>query len=144
MKRNKDRQTDIKIYVQINIFGRSIESFFFFGALQKSAVKMQEKPEHEKFIVTCLICLFISEDSEGDIDLDRVLVLYEGEIMPYEVYCSINPGTNDADSVREYATFVGRTCSQRMLLFRKQRGILQCSGQLGLNETFKRKPCLFE
>ncbi|XP_025096854.1 arginyl-tRNA--protein transferase 1-like isoform X1 [Pomacea canaliculata] len=59
------------------------------------------------------------EDSEGDIDLDRVLVLYEGEIMPYEVYCSINPGTNDADSVREYATFVGRTCSQRMLLFRK-------------------------
>ncbi|XP_046549414.1 LOW QUALITY PROTEIN: arginyl-tRNA--protein transferase 1-like [Haliotis rubra] len=57
------------------------------------------------------------EDDNGNIDLDRVLVLYDSEAMPYEVYSFLKP--NDEAEVKEYAMLAGKTCAERMLLFRK-------------------------
>ncbi|XP_067676603.1 arginyl-tRNA--protein transferase 1-like isoform X1 [Haliotis asinina] len=59
------------------------------------------------------------EDDNGNIDLDRVLVLYDSEAMPYEVYSFLKPNANDEGEVKEYAMLAGKTCAERMLLFRK-------------------------
>nr|KAG5696778.1 hypothetical protein BaRGS_012801 [Batillaria attramentaria] len=59
------------------------------------------------------------EDVNGNIDIDRVLVLHDREAMPYEVYRFMNRQARDEEEVKEYATFVGRKCAERMLLFRK-------------------------
>ncbi|XP_046332185.1 arginyl-tRNA--protein transferase 1-like isoform X2 [Haliotis rufescens] len=65
----------------------------------------------------------LEEDGVGDdnsnIDLDRVLVLYDSEAMPYEVYSFMKPNANDEAEVKEYAMLAGKTCAERMLLFRK-------------------------
>ena len=63
--------------------------------------------------------LLCAEDAEGDIDVEQVLVMYEREAMSYEVYRLMNKDHCDEEQVREYASFVGMTCAQRMLLFRK-------------------------
>ncbi|KAK7483279.1 hypothetical protein BaRGS_00025446 [Batillaria attramentaria] len=59
------------------------------------------------------------EDVNGNIDIDRVLVLHDREAMPYEVYRFMNRQARDEEEVKEYAAFVGRKCAERMLLFRK-------------------------
>ncbi|KAL3881818.1 hypothetical protein ACJMK2_028210 [Sinanodonta woodiana] len=59
------------------------------------------------------------EDENGKIDVDQVLIIHNGEAMPYEVYKAINPESGDEEEIKEYATFVGRSCAERMLLFRK-------------------------
>ena len=65
----------------------------------------------------------LPEDEDGKIDIDRVLVLHARQAMPYEVYKAIKamvrPDSNDQEEVKEYAQFAGKTCAQRMLLFRK-------------------------
>ena len=62
---------------------------------------------------------FFAEDADGNINIDRVLVMYDREAMAYEVYRFINKDAHDEKEVKEYASFVGMTCAQRMLLFRK-------------------------
>ena len=57
-------------------------------------------------------------DEQGDPPLERVLVLHKRQAMPYAMYRMISPDADDADEVKEYASLVGRTCSQRILLYR--------------------------
>ncbi|KAK3603003.1 hypothetical protein CHS0354_016818 [Potamilus streckersoni] len=59
------------------------------------------------------------EDENGKIDVNQVLIVHNGEAMPYEVYKAINPESSDEEEIKEYATFIGRPCAERMLLFRK-------------------------
>ncbi|XP_035685735.1 arginyl-tRNA--protein transferase 1-like [Branchiostoma floridae] len=56
-------------------------------------------------------------DENGNIDVDRVLVLYEQQLMPYAIYRALTGGS-DEDDVRLYATLAGRTCAERIILFR--------------------------
>ncbi|XP_019639338.1 PREDICTED: arginyl-tRNA--protein transferase 1-like [Branchiostoma belcheri] len=56
-------------------------------------------------------------DENGNIDVNRVLVLYEQQLMPYAIYRAITGGS-DEDDVRLYATLAGRTCAERIILFR--------------------------
>ncbi|XP_076444950.1 arginyl-tRNA--protein transferase 1-like [Babylonia areolata] len=58
-------------------------------------------------------------DPDGNVNLDQVLVLHDGEAMLYEVYRFVKKNTRDQKEVKEYAGFVGMTCARRMLLFRK-------------------------
>uniref|UniRef100_A0A8D0HIT9 Arginyl-tRNA--protein transferase 1 n=1 Tax=Sphenodon punctatus TaxID=8508 RepID=A0A8D0HIT9_SPHPU len=72
--------------------------------------------EHSKY------CRF-NQDSkavdEGSIkELDHVRVLHKRTIMPYLVYKRRRKGPSDEDIVLQYASLVGQTCSERMLLFR--------------------------
>nr|XP_009675824.1 PREDICTED: arginyl-tRNA--protein transferase 1 isoform X1 [Struthio camelus australis] len=56
---------------------------------------------------------------EGRIkDLGRVRVLHKRTIMSYSVYKKRRKGPSDEASVQQYASLVGQTCSERMLLFR--------------------------
>ncbi|XP_059153504.1 arginyl-tRNA--protein transferase 1-like isoform X2 [Physella acuta] len=59
------------------------------------------------------------EDKNKDIDVDQVLVLHKGTMLPYSFYKSKKSRGSDEDEVKEYATYVGKTCAQRMLLVRK-------------------------
>ncbi len=61
---------------------------------------------------------YISVDVNGTVDLNRVLVLYERQIMPYQIYKALNPEADDEDEVTQYAGFVGSQCAKRILLYR--------------------------
>ena len=64
--------------------------------------------------------LYITVDENGTIDLDKVSILYQRQIMPYRLYHVLSKGANqDEDEVKEYAKFVGKVCAERMFLFRK-------------------------
>ncbi|XP_021384972.2 arginyl-tRNA--protein transferase 1 isoform X6 [Lonchura striata] len=51
-------------------------------------------------------------------ELGRVRVLHKRTVMPYSVYKKRRKGPSDEASVQQYASLVGQTCSERMLLFR--------------------------
>ncbi|RMC11309.1 hypothetical protein DUI87_11428 [Hirundo rustica rustica] len=51
-------------------------------------------------------------------ELGRVKVLHKRTVMPYSVYKKRRKGPSDEASVQQYASLVGQTCSERMLLFR--------------------------
>ncbi|KAM6391164.1 arginyl-tRNA--protein transferase 1 isoform 4-T4 [Pluvialis apricaria] len=72
--------------------------------------------EHSKY------CRFNQDEKavdEGRIkDLGRVRVLHKRTMMPYSVYKKRRKGPSDEASVQQYASLVGQTCSERMLLFR--------------------------
>uniref|UniRef100_U3JHH9 Arginyl-tRNA--protein transferase 1 n=1 Tax=Ficedula albicollis TaxID=59894 RepID=U3JHH9_FICAL len=51
-------------------------------------------------------------------ELGRVRVLHQRTVMPYSVYKKRRKGPSDEASVQQYASLVGQTCSERMLLFR--------------------------
>ncbi|XP_063817917.1 arginyl-tRNA--protein transferase 1 isoform X2 [Pseudophryne corroboree] len=65
---------------------------------------------------------FNSNPKEGDKDrlteLGRVRVLHKRTVMPYSVYKKRHRGPSDETVVRQYASLVGQTCAQRMLLYR--------------------------
>ncbi|KAI1236146.1 hypothetical protein IHE44_0001420 [Lamprotornis superbus] len=56
-------------------------------------------------------------DEGGLKELGRVRVLHKRTVMPYSVY-KRRKGPSDEASVQQYASLVGQTCSERMLLFR--------------------------
>ncbi|KAM4668997.1 arginyl-tRNA--protein transferase 1 isoform 5-T5 [Amazona ochrocephala] len=72
--------------------------------------------EHSKY------CRFNQDGKavdEGRIkELGRVRVLHKRTVMPYSVYKKRWKGPSDEASVQQYASLVGQTCSERMLLFR--------------------------
>ncbi|XP_030342183.1 arginyl-tRNA--protein transferase 1 isoform X3 [Strigops habroptila] len=72
--------------------------------------------EHSKY------CRFNQDGKavdEGRIkELGRVRVLHKRIVMPYSVYKKRRKGPSDEASVQQYASLVGQTCSERMLLFR--------------------------
>ncbi|XP_073541468.1 arginyl-tRNA--protein transferase 1 isoform X3 [Phyllobates terribilis] len=65
---------------------------------------------------------FSGNPKEGDKDhlseLDRVRVLHKRTVMPYSVYKKRRKGPSDETVVKQYATLVGQTCAERMLLYR--------------------------
>lgn len=58
-------------------------------------------------------------DKEQDIDVNQVLVLHKGNMLPYGFYKMMTSHGRDEDEVREYASLVGKTCAEKMLLVRK-------------------------
>ncbi|XP_007902095.1 arginyl-tRNA--protein transferase 1 isoform X2 [Callorhinchus milii] len=59
-----------------------------------------------------------ADDEKRLDDLSSVLVLYKGTVMPYTIYRRKQKKANDEAVVRQYANLVGRTCAERMLLYR--------------------------
>uniref|UniRef100_A0A8C3U8E8 Arginyl-tRNA--protein transferase 1 n=1 Tax=Catharus ustulatus TaxID=91951 RepID=A0A8C3U8E8_CATUS len=57
-------------------------------------------------------------DEGGLKELGRVKVLLKRTVMPYSVYKKRRKGPSDEASVQQYASLVGQSCSERMLLFR--------------------------
>ncbi|XP_050814965.1 arginyl-tRNA--protein transferase 1 isoform X6 [Gopherus flavomarginatus] len=72
--------------------------------------------EHSKY---CRFNQDLKAVDEGCIkELGRVRVLHKRTIMPYSMYKKRRKGPSDEASVQQYASLVGQTCSERMLLFR--------------------------
>ncbi|XP_067417444.1 arginyl-tRNA--protein transferase 1 isoform X3 [Emydura macquarii macquarii] len=72
--------------------------------------------EHSKY---CRFNQDLKAVDEGCIkELGRVRVLHKRIVMPYSIYKKRRKGTSDEASVQQYASLVGQTCSERMLLFR--------------------------
>ncbi|XP_048712277.2 arginyl-tRNA--protein transferase 1 isoform X4 [Caretta caretta] len=72
--------------------------------------------EHSKY---CRFNQDLKAVDEGCIkELGRVRVLHKRTVMPYSVYKKRRKGPSDETSVQQYASLVGQTCSERMLLFR--------------------------
>ncbi|KAM6330274.1 arginyl-tRNA--protein transferase 1 isoform 2-T2 [Podargus strigoides] len=115
--------------------------FYYMGFYIHSCPKMRYKGQYrpsdllcpETYIWTpieqCLpllerskYCRFnqdIKAVDEGRIkELGRVRVLHKRTVMPYSVYKKRRKGPSDEASVQQYASLVGQTCSERMLLFR--------------------------
>uniref|UniRef100_A0A8C2A494 Arginyl-tRNA--protein transferase 1 n=1 Tax=Cyprinus carpio TaxID=7962 RepID=A0A8C2A494_CYPCA len=51
-------------------------------------------------------------------ELSRVLVLHRRTVMPYAAYARKRKGSNDEKEVEQYASLVGQTCAERILLYR--------------------------
>ncbi|XP_068545150.1 arginyl-tRNA--protein transferase 1 isoform X6 [Anas acuta] len=115
--------------------------FYYMGFYIHSCPKMRYKGQYrpsdllcpETYVWTpieqCLPLLELSKYSrfnqdtkavdEGRVkELGRVRVLHKRTIMPYSVYKKRRKGPSDEASVQQYASLVGQTCSERMLLFR--------------------------
>uniref|UniRef100_A0A8C0YNT1 Arginyl-tRNA--protein transferase 1 n=2 Tax=Cyprinus carpio TaxID=7962 RepID=A0A8C0YNT1_CYPCA len=63
----------------------------------------------------------LSENAhEGDSrsELGRVLVLHRRTVMPYAAYARKRKGSNDEKEVEQYASLLGQTCAERILLYR--------------------------
>ncbi|XP_075011301.1 arginyl-tRNA--protein transferase 1 isoform X1 [Calonectris borealis] len=72
--------------------------------------------EHSKY---CRFNQDVKAVDEGRVkELGRVRVLHKRTVMPYSVYKKRRKGPSDEASVQQYASLVGQTCSERMLLFR--------------------------
>uniref|UniRef100_A0A8C9G5I0 Arginyl-tRNA--protein transferase 1 n=1 Tax=Pavo cristatus TaxID=9049 RepID=A0A8C9G5I0_PAVCR len=115
--------------------------FYYMGFYIHSCPKMRYKGQYrpsdllcpETYVWTpieqCLPLLELSKysrfnqdakavDEDGIKELGRVRVLHKRTIMPYSVYKKRRKGPSDEASVQQYASLVGQTCSERMLLFR--------------------------
>ncbi|XP_052810981.1 arginyl-tRNA--protein transferase 1-like isoform X2 [Mya arenaria] len=58
-------------------------------------------------------------DEDGVVDLEKVMVLWQRQVMPYTIYTALKQGkASDEAEVKEYAGFVGRTCAERLFLVR--------------------------
>ncbi|XP_078500066.1 arginyl-tRNA--protein transferase 1 isoform X2 [Lissotriton helveticus] len=51
-------------------------------------------------------------------ELSRVRVLHKRAVMPYGMYKKRRKGPSDEAAVQQYATLVGQTCAERMVLYR--------------------------
>ncbi|CAM4727915.1 unnamed protein product [Leuciscus chuanchicus] len=51
-------------------------------------------------------------------DLSRALVLHRRTVMPYAAYARKRKGSNDEKEVEQYASLVGQSCAERILLYR--------------------------
>uniref|UniRef100_A0A8C8SFZ6 Arginyl-tRNA--protein transferase 1 n=1 Tax=Pelusios castaneus TaxID=367368 RepID=A0A8C8SFZ6_9SAUR len=72
--------------------------------------------EHSKY---CRFNQDLEAVDEGCIkELGRVRVLHKRIVMPYDIYKKRRKGPSDEANVQQYASLVGQTCSERMLLFR--------------------------
>ena len=70
-------------------------------------------------MVMKILDVFVSVDEEGQVDLDKVLVLHKRTLMTYAHYLTLNPNRRSSqEAVRKYTRFVGRKCAYRMLLYR--------------------------
>ncbi|XP_050191982.1 arginyl-tRNA--protein transferase 1 isoform X4 [Myiozetetes cayanensis] len=115
--------------------------FYYMGFYIHSCPKMRYKGQYrpsdllcpETYVWTPIEqCLPLLENSkysrfnqdekavdEGHVkELGRVRVLHKRTVMPYSVYKKRRKGPSDEANVQQYASLVGQTCSERMLLFR--------------------------
>uniref|UniRef100_A0A672Q189 Arginyl-tRNA--protein transferase 1 n=1 Tax=Sinocyclocheilus grahami TaxID=75366 RepID=A0A672Q189_SINGR len=51
-------------------------------------------------------------------ELGRVLVLHRRTVMPYAAYARKRKGSNDEKEVEQYASLLGQTCAEKILLYR--------------------------
>lgn len=65
-----------------------------------------------------LLFLCVSGDALALKDLGRALVLHRRTVMPYAAYARKRKGLNDEKEVEQYASLVGQTCAERILLYR--------------------------
>ena len=59
-----------------------------------------------------------SDDANGRIELNGVMVLHKRQAMPYLIYRAISPEAEDEEEVKQYAGYVGKKCAEHMLLYR--------------------------
>ncbi|XP_034993312.2 arginyl-tRNA--protein transferase 1 isoform X2 [Zootoca vivipara] len=72
--------------------------------------------EHSKY---CRFNQDLKAVDEGNVkELGQVRILHKRTAMRYSVYKRRRKGPSDEESVQQYATLVGQTCAERMLLFR--------------------------
>ncbi|KAK8736419.1 hypothetical protein OTU49_004992 [Cherax quadricarinatus] len=57
-------------------------------------------------------------DENGQVDISKIRVLYRQDLMRYGRYHALNPGADDEEEVREYATLVGAKCAYSLFLYR--------------------------
>ncbi|KAK7865883.1 hypothetical protein R5R35_003994 [Gryllus longicercus] len=55
-------------------------------------------------------------DSDGEVVVNEILVLYRGRAMPYSIYRAINRDPSDVVETVQYAQLVGMKCARRMLV----------------------------
>ncbi|GLG94579.1 Eukaryotic translation initiation factor 5A [Gryllus bimaculatus] len=55
-------------------------------------------------------------DSDGEVVVNEILVLYRGRAMPYSIYRAINRDPSDVVETVQYAQLVGMKCARRMLI----------------------------
>ncbi|XP_051883742.1 arginyl-tRNA--protein transferase 1 isoform X6 [Pristis pectinata] len=59
-----------------------------------------------------------AEDENSLQNLNKVLILYRNTVMPYNIYRKRQKRVNDEAAVQQYASLVGQTCAERMVLYR--------------------------
>ncbi|XP_068230491.1 arginyl-tRNA--protein transferase 1 isoform X2 [Palaemon carinicauda] len=59
-----------------------------------------------------------AKDLNGEIDLNRIKILYDQDLVLYEMYRMLNPQADDEDEVKEYASLVGAKSAYSMVLYR--------------------------
>ncbi len=62
--------------------------------------------------------MLFAGESDKMVNMDLVSILFERQAMPYVLYKAINEEADDEDEVRHYATLVGKSAGERMLLYR--------------------------
>lgn len=60
----------------------------------------------------------LNEDAAAVDENGQIRVLYEQDLMRYGRYHALNPGADDEEEVREYATLVGAKCAYSLFLYR--------------------------
>nr|XP_033797951.1 arginyl-tRNA--protein transferase 1 isoform X1 [Geotrypetes seraphini] len=116
-------------------------SFYYMGFYIHSCPKMRYKGQYHPSDLLCpetytwvsikqclpklensKYCRFSTEPGAVDKNqvknLGQVQVLYKRTRMPYKVYKKMRKGPNDESSIQQYASLVGQTCAERMVLFR--------------------------
>ncbi|XP_066976449.1 arginyl-tRNA--protein transferase 1 isoform X3 [Macrobrachium rosenbergii] len=59
-----------------------------------------------------------ARDYYGEVDLNRIKILYDQDLILYEMYQRLNPKGDDEDEVKEYASLVGAKSAHSMVLYR--------------------------
>ncbi|XP_060781372.1 arginyl-tRNA--protein transferase 1 isoform X2 [Neoarius graeffei] len=116
-------------------------SFYYMGFYIHSCPKMRYKGQYQPSDLLCpetytwlpiekcvprldtsVYARFSEDPQAGDAcalkDLGRVLVLHKRTVMPYATYSRKRKGFSDEEEVKQYASLVGQTCAEKILLYR--------------------------
>ena len=64
---------------------------------------------------TQFICLTV--DKDGVVNRKDVMILYQGRVMPYEIYQTMT-ASSDQEEVEQFAKIVGKSVAKEILLYR--------------------------
>lgn len=70
-----------------------------------------------KFCLISFLCVCVG-DARALKDLGRVMVLHKRTVLPYAAYSRKKKGFSDEKEVEQYASLVGQTCAEKILLYR--------------------------
>ncbi|XP_071512231.1 arginyl-tRNA--protein transferase 1 isoform X8 [Panulirus ornatus] len=57
-------------------------------------------------------------DEDGQVDLSKIPILHEQELIRYGMYHALNPDVDDEEEIKEYAVLVGMKSAYSMFLYR--------------------------